>query len=83
MLSNLTATGKKLLISGICGGGIDALVPSVGWQEGDKSMRDVGGIVFNAGGCVDAAVMMVSTDILMIFSAGLTIYWGVLWSDTV
>lgn len=51
VLSNLTASGKKLLSVAGC---TDA---SVTWQKGEQSMKRVREFVHNTDGFVDAAVV--------------------------
>lgn len=44
------------------GGGTDDLVPSVRWQESEDSMRGVRGVICNASGFADAAVIVRGID---------------------
>lgn len=48
------------------GSGMDALVPSARWQEDEESLRGLGGVVHDAGGLADAAVVVIGPDNLTI-----------------
>lgn len=60
VLHILTASGKKLVESG--GSGMDALVSSSRWQDGEESMRGMGVLVHNAGVFADAEIVLRAVD---------------------
>ena len=60
MFSSLTASGKEAVAESV--GGMDALVPSARQQEGEESIKGVGGVVHNAGGLVNAELVVGGVD---------------------